>query len=98
MRVYGHSLRRALLDTYPTIGLCADHFHPSKHGITPILFFKLSLTCHLGIYLRSTQSRKSFFDTFGASNGFDPLIPSRWYDVTLARIIDTKVFFRFIII
>ena len=36
--------------------------------------------------------RKSFFDKFAKSQGFDPLVAKNWYNVTLSQIKQQKVY------
>ena len=61
-----------------------------KNLILHILFSNSTINT-IGSYWHDLNNRKSFFDDFAKSKGFDPLLPENWYKIPRDEVIEYKV-------
>jgi hypothetical protein len=93
---YNGSVRKALLDVFPTIGLVKSKFWPKRVLSSHSLLFSPLLVAHSFNILftaiwHDAKNRREFFQNFAIENRFDFLVAANWYSLTREKIMSAKV-------
>ena len=97
LQYHKRSLRNALLDLFPDIGL--DRTKLTRISCPPLSLSHLpapSCTSFFNLFVASWQdpsTRRKFFEDIAHLNGFDPLKAENWYQQLSSLVLSIKVFF-----